>query len=203
MKGLVGSALERPDAIPEEAAGPQGAPRAAGDGYSDSEHRALPPGETDPDLGGDAAAGVSADPGGAEEDDAQYELDLEKVMTAAARAMQTPDMEDSLRELKQAPDLAQGIADLAMSVIDGLDQASGATIPEDVLPGATLGIAAMIGDVIDADSASVTMAAQKLVLSAMQQDGMNPEEMQQALARADFSGMVEKAAQQLGGSDGA
>lgn len=124
-------------------------------------------------------------------------------MTAAARAMQTPDMEDSLRELKQAPDLAQGIADLAMSVIDGLDQASGATIPEDVLPGATLGIAAMIGDVIDADSASVTMAAQKLVLSAMQQDGMNPEEMQQALARADFSGMVEKAAQQLGGSDGA
>ena len=190
-QGLVGSAVAMP-----------GAARSAGGGDSGSEDSRFSPSKADLDVEGNDLAQGSEDQGGAEEDDEQYELDLEKVLLAATQAMQEPEVQDELRQIRALQDPAEGIATLAMSIVDGLDEASGATIPEDVLPGAALGIAATIGEVLDVDQAVMTQTAQTLVLRALQQEGVSPEEMQQALAQTNFAELVQQATQKLGGSDG-
>lgn len=178
MAGLINSRMAMPE-------GPEG------DG---NEARAKLAQVKDP---GNAAGGSPIDQAGAEGDDIEFDDAIERVLTAAVIGMKQPQMVEQLRALGARPD-PQAIADMAMTIVDALDEKSGATIPEDVLPGAALGVAAIIGDVIGAPRPVISQAGQIMLLRLLESEGVDPQQMQQVLSHVDINAMVEKAMAQMG-----
>lgn len=164
---------------------------------------AIPEGPARAQLGQGAAAarnatGAPYEFGEQAADDPEYDDAIERVLTAATLGLKQPQMVEDLRALRARPD-PQAIADLAMAIVDGLDEKSGATIPEDVLPGAALGIAAMIGDVIGAPGPVISQASQIMLLRVLESEGADPKQLQQVMSQVDINAMVEQATAQMRG----
>ena len=116
--------------------------------------------------------------------DDQFDEALNRITQAAMVAMESPGVQQQMAEAAAAPDQAQAIAQTANALLDGLDQQSGESIPEDVLPPAALAIVGMIGEAVEADQQTVGKAADLLMRMAAQEAGMSPEEIEAEMAAA-------------------
>jgi hypothetical protein len=120
--------------------------------------------------------------------DEEFDSALERVLAAATQAMRTPQISQQLAQIASAEDQATGIAETANTLLDALDEASGESIPEEILPAATLGIVGIIGQVIGADQNVVGQAADLAIRQAAMAAGMTPEEIEQEMAMGGQTG---------------
>lgn len=197
-KGIMGSAMAMPGGMAEEEE-QGGAPKS--DGYSDSEDRKLAPGEADPDTDPQAAQ-AAAQPdgeGGGEPGDDEA---VDRVMAAAVMAMKSPQYQQSLAQAAAGEQPGKALAELARGLIDELDNKSGASIPEDALLEAGITIYTTMADVGGLDARETVEGMKQIMVTAMQAQGANPQQIAQALDRVDIAGMVDKASAQIGKGGG-
>lgn len=141
------------------------------DGYSDSADRPLQPGEAGPD--GMPPEQRMEQPGQVEEPelpDDQFDEALERVMAAALKAMQQPEIKRQIVSIKQSPEPAMALAETCYNLSMALYEKSGQSIPDEVMPAAGAYILGNVSKMIDASAAMSAEALDQMMANYATED---------------------------------
>jgi len=133
------------------------------------------------------------------DDSPEYQQTLQRIALAAAKALRQPSVVREIAAAVQSDDPASAIGNIAYDMTNALDERSGASIPEDVLPGAALTVLGLISEIADLDEPVVIDATKTMMVRLLQEAGADPQEMAQALKQVDIASMVKKAQSTLKG----
>jgi hypothetical protein len=120
--------------------------------------------------------------------DDQYEDAIDRVMAAFMQAISAPEMRDTLL---QAVGSADTMATLVYETLSALDEKSGATIPEEVLPAVAFEAVGALAEVAEAAGAGgdpgalAAQATQLVLMRFLTEAGVDPQQVQQIMQSVD------------------
>lgn len=123
----------------------------------------------------------------------QYEDAVDRVMTAFAQAITADGMREPLLAAVQSP---EAMANFAYDVLQALDEKSGATIPEEVLPAVAFEAVGTLAEVADAAGAEgdpeqmAAQATQIMLMRFLTEAGMDPQQVQEVMQSVDLGTVV-------------
>jgi hypothetical protein len=136
--------------------------------------------------------GAAEAPQEAESDlpDEQYNDVMNRIAQATLLALKQPAIKQSIARAAQQQDAAGALGDLAFTTLAGLDDRSGATIPEEALPGAAIVVLGMMTELaqeagVRADETFVARATQAMLTKFMREQGADENEINRTVGAID------------------